>query len=69
VYADDIAVACQKFAAVRQYSVMPSRVTEEFIETTTSQRWFHERVFDMFLWNIGGRKVTSAKDAVLTSHP
>jgi hypothetical protein len=69
VYADDIAVACQKLAAVRQYSVMPSRVTEEFIETTTSQRWFHERVFDMFLWNIGGRKVTSAKDAVLTSHP
>jgi hypothetical protein len=65
----ETAVACHKLAAVRQYSAMPSRVTEEFIETTTAQRWFQERVFDMFLWNPGGRKVTSAIDAGLTSHP
>jgi len=60
VYADDIAVACEKLAAVRQYSVKPGRVTEEFIEKTASQRWFQERVFDMLLWNTGGQKVNSS---------
>lgn len=60
VYADDIAVACEKLEAVRQYSVKPARVTEEFIEKTATQRWFQERVFDMFLWNIGGQKVNSS---------
>lgn len=58
--ASSSAVACQTLAAVRQYSVRPARGTEEFIEDTASQRWFQERIFDMFLWNISSRNVTSS---------
>ena len=43
-----IADACAELVRVKDFS--PRDETEERLISTTSSRWFHERVFDKFLW-------------------
>jgi len=42
--------------------VDPAAVTPLFMDQIASQPWFHERVFDIYLWTVGG-KPSSATSA------
>jgi hypothetical protein len=50
----EIAKACASLGKVRQYSVDPAAATDPFLKTTADSQWFHERVFDAYLWHKGG---------------
>jgi hypothetical protein len=47
----EIEVSCQNLTEVRSYMNNTERTTPEYIENTSSQEWFKERVFDTFLWH------------------
>jgi len=49
----EIAAACARLDEVRQYTVEPPAITPDFMRDIASQKWFHERVFDIYLWSIG----------------
>jgi hypothetical protein len=49
----DITKACANLVNVRQYSVNPELATELKVKHWSSQKWFKERVFDMYLWEKG----------------
>lgn len=55
VHATEIARACSNIDQIRRYCVDPAAVTPPFMKQVASQQWFHERVFDVFLWIVGGR--------------
>ena len=55
VHAPEIAQVCSNLIEVRQYCIDPKAMTPSFMEQVASQTWFHERVFDIFLWTVGGR--------------
>ena len=55
VYAPEIKRVCRNMTEVRQYCIDPKAITPSFMEQVASQTWFHERVFDIFLWTVGGR--------------
>ena len=40
--------ACAELARVSDFS--PDNETDEHLRSTIASRWFHERVFDKFLW-------------------
>ena len=54
VHAPEIAQVCRNMIEVRQYCIDPKAMTPSFMEQVASQIWFHERVFDIFLWTVGG---------------
>ena len=55
VHAPEIAQACSNLDQVRRYCVDPTALTPRFMEQVASQPWFHERVFDIYLWTVGGQ--------------
>lgn len=55
VHAAEIARSCSNLDQVRRYCVDPAAVTPRFMEQVTSRTWFHERVFDIYLWTLGGQ--------------
>lgn len=48
----EILTACSKLKNQLSYTVQP-KMKQTDIETITSKDWFHERVFDIYLWNKG----------------
>ena len=48
-----IVQACSKLADQHLYSVDQLIGTQEYIQSISSQLWFHERVHDIYLWNKG----------------
>lgn len=52
----EIATACASLRDVRYYSANPNSITPQFIDDVAAQQWFHERVFDIYLWTIGGNE-------------
>lgn len=55
VHVREIAQACSNLDKVRRYCVDPAAVTPRFMDQVASQPWFHERVFDIYLWTLGGQ--------------
>ncbi len=49
----EIRSACSKLSSLSLYAVDQSIATKEYIDEVSAQRWFHERVFDIYLWNKG----------------
>ena len=49
---DEISVACASLPRVHEYSA-PDAPTPQYVEKITSQPWFKERVFDVYLWSKG----------------
>jgi hypothetical protein len=47
-----IRLACAELPRVKDFS--PDDETGENLKSTVTSRWFHERVFDKFLWWNGG---------------
>jgi hypothetical protein len=47
--------ACSKLPELHLYAVDQSIATKRYIQEVSSQTWFHERVFDIFLWNKGNK--------------
>ncbi|MEO2026701.1 MAG: hypothetical protein ABGZ23_12565 [Fuerstiella sp.] len=52
-HAARIARVCKKLEKMGAYSVDAKRATPKFIHKVASTRWFHERVFDIYLWSKG----------------
>jgi len=50
---EEIKKVCQELSGTSLYTVDPSVATKDYIEDIASQRWFHERVFDNYLWGVG----------------
>jgi hypothetical protein len=46
--------ACSKLPEMNKYAMNQEVATKEYIREISDQAWFHERVFDIFLWNKGG---------------
>lgn len=49
----EIAEVCSKLSKMNKYVVNQDIGTEEYIKGVASEPWFHERVFDIYLWNKG----------------
>lgn len=52
-YEDKVKEACSKLPSLHLYVVNQKVGTKEYIEKVSSKSWFHERVFDIHLWNEG----------------
>jgi lambda repressor-like predicted transcriptional regulator len=48
-----IAAACRKLPAVRKFTAASDKTLAE-VKAISEQPWFHERVFDNYLWHMGG---------------
>jgi hypothetical protein len=44
---------CTKLQNMSKYAVNQEIGTKAYIENISSKSWFHERVFDIYLWNKG----------------
>jgi hypothetical protein len=53
-----IAAACLVLPGASAYCIDPWTATPAYIERHASQRWFQERVFDVYLWHMGGAKLS-----------
>ncbi len=51
---EEIENACSKLSELNLYAVDQKVGTKDYIEKIASESWFHERVFDIYLWNKGG---------------
>ncbi len=51
---EEIESACRSLKKVKDYYVNPVIATEDYVDSLVSQRWFKERVFDVYLWHLGG---------------
>jgi len=47
--------ACSKLPDMNKYAVNQEIGTKEYIREIADETWFHERVFDIYLWNKGNR--------------
>jgi len=47
---NEIKEACSKLPALHEYAVDQELGTEKYIKNVSSESWFHERVFDSYLW-------------------
>jgi len=45
--------ACSRLPDMNKYAVNQEVGTEEYIREISNETWFHERVFDIYLWNKG----------------
>lgn len=52
-YKTQIAQVCSKLSLLHLYVVDQNIGTAEYISKISSNPWFHERVFDIYLWNKG----------------
>lgn len=50
----EIVQSCKRLKDVQKYSINPQLATKEYVSNVSSQTWFQERVFDMYLWHHGG---------------
>lgn len=50
---DEINNACSKLKGLYRYMKSSNEITKEEVGMISSQKWFRERVFDIYLWNIG----------------
>lgn len=48
--------ACSKLPDLHLFAVDQKIGTREYIQEVSVQQWFHERVFDIFLWSKGNRQ-------------
>ncbi|MFC1771058.1 hypothetical protein ACFLZV_04135 [Candidatus Margulisiibacteriota bacterium] len=53
LYQDRVKQVCSKLSALSLYSVNTALGTKEYIKEVSSKSWFHERIFDIYLWNKG----------------
>ena len=53
VHQGEIAKACSKLPDMNKYAINQEIGTKEYIEEISKEPWFHERVFDIFLWSKG----------------
>jgi hypothetical protein len=58
---DQIKQACAKLSDLHLHTVNYEMEREEYIKSISSERWFHERVFDIYLWNKGKNKMASTE--------
>ncbi len=49
-----IVKACSKLHDMNKYAINQEVATKEYIREISGQPWFHERVFDSYLWHKGG---------------
>ncbi len=52
-YKDEIQRVCLKLSQHNLYAVDQSIATKEYINKISTNKWFHERVFDIYLWSKG----------------
>lgn len=45
--------ACEKLSDLHLYTADQKVATKQYIKDISSKQWFHERVFDIYLWNKG----------------
>lgn len=50
---ENIATVCAKLSSISQYSCDQTVATPAYIKEISAQRWFQERVFDVYLWHEG----------------
>ena len=50
---NDISKVCTALRSVAKYSCDQTIATPAYIQDISAQPWFHERVFDVFLWHKG----------------
>jgi hypothetical protein len=48
--------ACTALATLTCYCVYPATATPKYVAELAAKRWFHERVFDIYLWHLGARR-------------
>lgn len=53
-HGNEINAACELLPKAHKYSA-PNAATPQYIEGIASQPWFKERVFDVYLWDLGGQ--------------
>jgi hypothetical protein len=46
--------ACSKLPDMNKYAMNQVVATKEYVRKISDQPWFHERVFDSYLWHKGG---------------
>lgn len=49
----EIGEVCLKLTDMNKYAVNQEIGTKEYIKMISDEAWFHERVFDIYLWNKG----------------
>ena len=49
----EIVEVCSKLSDMNKYAVNQEVGTKEYIMRVSGETWFHERVFDIYLWNKG----------------
>lgn len=49
----EIVDVCSKLPDMNKYAVNQEVGTKEYIREISDETWFHERVFDIYLWNKG----------------
>lgn len=55
--------ACESLPDVHKYSIDPGFGSREYVAGISSQAWFQERVFDIYLWHTGANKLSKKKPA------
>lgn len=50
---DEIQSVCSNLSQLNLYAVDQSIATKEYINKISSNKWFHKRVFDIYLWSKG----------------
>lgn len=53
-HSEQIVAACGKLVTMSKYTIDEDIATPRYIKDITAEPWFHERVFDVYLWNRGG---------------
>jgi len=48
----DIEIACIKLHEVKNYCIDPDVATQDYIKEIAKEKWFRERVLDIYLWSI-----------------
>ncbi|MDI5890727.1 hypothetical protein [Halomonas rhizosphaerae] len=49
----EIQACCERLFQISSYSNDPRVATPDYIKAVGNQTWFQERVFDVYLWNLG----------------
>lgn len=50
---EEILEACSKLTDMNKYAVNQEVGTKEYIKAVSGETWFHERVYDIYLWSKG----------------
>lgn len=49
-----IQAACAALIGMEQFTINPNKAKELNVSLLAGESWFHERVFDIYLWEKGG---------------